>query len=169
MITESRMNLAGGILAGLAALVMSGTALAGHGKVGLWKVTVTMQGMRASIPEADRAQLKAMGVQMPNSRTITTQHCMTKAEVNSGALHAVQQPGSGCVLKNKMTSGQTYSADMVCNGEMKGRGRVSVSYDSPKHYIGKMTFAGTAHGRPANLANQFEGRWVSADCGGVSH
>jgi hypothetical protein len=111
--------------------------------------------------------MKAMGIDMPDSHTISTEHCMTAEEVHADALHAMSQSGSGCKLENKRMHGQSYSADMICSGELKGRGHVQVSYDSPEHYSGQMTFAGTSHGQPANIKNVYEGHWVKADCGNV--
>lgn len=161
-----------GVAALLAALALPASAWAAHGKVGLWQITVTMQAPGRPMPNlsaADRAQMEALGVKLPNGHTVTMQHCMTKAEVNSDALHAMQEPEAGCELANKATRGHTYSANMVCTGEMKGKGHVMVSYDTSEHYTGKMTFSGTSNGRPANIVNLFDGKWVSADCGNVRH
>ena len=155
----------------VAAVAMPAAAVAAHGKAGLWKITVTLQGAGHPLPgisASDLAQMKAMGVQIPNTRVVSTQHCMTAAEVSSQELSALRQPaGSGCALTNKAATGQTFTADMVCTGEMKGRGQVVVSYDSPEHYTGRTTFSGTAHGRPAQMTTILEGRWIAASCGSV--
>lgn len=169
-----KMNRRAGVVAAaaLAAALLSTAAWADHGKAGLWRVTVTLHSNDRALPQmsaSDRAQMKALGVEMPNNHTVTTEHCMTEEEVKADALHAIQQRGAGCVLKNRTKSGQTYSADMVCNGEMKGQGHVTVTYDTNEHYSGKMTFRGTSHGRPADITNLFDGSWIAASCGNVRH
>jgi hypothetical protein len=52
---------------------------------------------------------------------------------------------------------------------MTGAGHVEVVYSGDSSYTGKMTFAGSAQGHPMNMTNTFSGRWISADCGGVTH
>ncbi len=144
-------------------------AFAAHGKPGLWKITVTMEGAGQNMPHisaSDRAQMKAMGVEMPNDHTISTQHCMTEAEVNGNGLSALRQPaGSGCTLTNKTANGGTFSADMVCTGTMKGQGHVMISYDGAEHYTGKTSFTGTTQGQTTQMTTLLDGHWVSPDCG----
>lgn len=160
------MMLAGGLAAALAVT----PALAAHGKVGLWKITVSMQNpAMGQISSSDQAQMRAMGIQMQNAHTVTVDHCMTQDEVNSDQLSAASARQQGCELENLKTAGHTFSGDMVCKGQMKGRGHMTVTYDSPEHYSGKMQFSGTAHGQPVSMTNTYDGRWVKADCGGVKH
>jgi hypothetical protein len=158
-----------GILVGCLAMVPL-VALAAHGKAGLWESTVTMN--MAGMPQMPQmspeqmAQMNAMGVHMPTAHTVTTQHCMTPQEV---AQDTPPTPRSAkeCAVSQVKITGHTYSADMTCSGEMEGQGHVSVTYDSDEHYAGTWTFNGAAHGHPVNMTNTFEGKWLSADCGGV--
>jgi tetratricopeptide (TPR) repeat protein len=144
-------------VADLRAQAQSSAALASHGKVGLWDITVEM-----NMPNA-------MGVQPPNGNTMTSQHCMTAAEVSSDKPPAMTH-NKDCSMQNVNVSGGTYAADMVCSGpDMQGNGHVSTAFDSDTHYSGQMTFTGTAHGHPVDMTNSFEGKWVSADCGDVGH
>jgi len=142
-------------------------ALAAHGKAGLWETTVTMNiaGMPTMSPE-QLAQMNAMGVHMPTAHTVTAQHCMTPEEV---AQDAPPSPRSTkeCAMSQVTVSGHTYTADMICTGEMEGHGHVSVSYDGDEHYVGTWSFNGAMHGHPANMTNTFEGKWISADCAGA--
>ena len=154
--------------AGLVAL--SSAALADHGKPGLWNITtkMTMANM-PQIPPEQLAKMQAMGIHMPGGNEMTTQHCMTAAEVKMD-----RPPLTGhakdCTMQNLSVTGSSVKADMVCSsGDMQGNGHLSVSYDSDTHYAGQMTFVGTAHGHPANMTNSFEGTWLSADCGSVAH
>jgi hypothetical protein len=166
----------GAIAAGVAAL--STAAFASHGKVGLWDVTTTMNmgGMQmpdlSKLPPDQRAmveaQLKKSGVSM-NGNTITTQHCMTAAEVAQDTPPAMEHM-KNCTVEHMNMSGGGMTADMVCStSELTGSGHISVSYSGDSQYSGSMNFSGTAQGHPINMTNSFQGKWVSADCGGVTH
>jgi len=172
MKVSKRLVLCGVVATGLVAAPL--VAIASHGKAGLWDVTVTMN--MAGMPQMPQmtpeqmAKMKEMGVQMPGmggGHSMTTQHCMTAEEVNSDKPPPVHN--RDCTVSNSKIVGQTFSADMTCNGEMQGTGHMSVTYDSTEHYSGKMDFSGTSHGHHADMTNSFEGRWVSADCGTVTH
>jgi hypothetical protein len=163
----------GAIAAGVIALPMA--AFASHGKVGLWEITTTMSmtGMpqmpdMSKLPPEAQAQMKKMGVQM-NGNKITTQHCMTAAEVAIDKPPAMQHM-KDCTMQNMSMSGGMMSVDMVCSTpEMNGKGHVSVTYSGATSYSGNMMFNGTAQGHPINMNNTFEGHWLAADCGGVTH
>lgn len=159
------------VSAGIAAVALVAVpAIASHGKAGLWSITVTMNmpGMpdMSKLPPEAQAAMRAHGV-TAGGHTMTIQHCMTQAEVD-----AIKPPpmrnGQDCKMSNLKTSGQSFSADMVCTGEMKATGHFEVSYDSPEHYTGKTSFTGTDNGHPISNTTTMEGRWVSADCKGVT-
>jgi hypothetical protein len=158
------------VFGALAVGILPMAALASHGKVGLWNVTVKMSMPNMpQIPPDQLAKMQAMGVHVPNNSTMTVQHCMTAAEVASDKPPQMQH-NKNCAMQNLNFSHGTFTGDMVCTGEdMQGTGHITVSYDSDTHYAGQMTFAGTAHGHPANITNDFEGSWVSADCGTAAH
>lgn len=160
--------------AGLALAVAAVPAIASHGKVGLWNVTVTMQmagmpGMpdMSKLPPEAQAAMRAHGVTM-NGHTITATHCMTAEEVNSDTPPDMSRHKE-CKMTNVRAGGQSLSADMVCSGNMQGTGHLDISFDSPEHYTGKSSMTGTIDGRPVNNVTTFEGRWVSADCKGMTH
>jgi hypothetical protein len=157
--------------AGAAALIIAAVpAIASHGKAGLWSVTVTMNmpGMpdMSKLPPEAQAAMRARGMSM-NGRTMTVQHCMTQEEVN-----AIKPPpmrnGQDCKMSNVKTVGQSFSADLVCTGEMNATGHFEITYDTPEHYTGKQSFTGTQDGHPINATTTMEGRWVSADCKGAT-
>jgi hypothetical protein len=56
---------------------------------------------------------------------------------------------------------------MVCNGEMKGTGRMQIAYSGPEHYAGTYSFKGAVHGHDMSTTSSFKGDWVKADCGNV--
>ena len=167
MFSRSTMIRAG--LALSVAIVLPATALAAHGKVGLWEITthMSMPGMAAQIPPEALARMKAMGMQMPGNQTFTAQHCMTAEEVAQDKpppMHNAQD----CTMSNYAHDAHSVNVDMVCKtADMVGQGHVSVAYDSDEHYSGSFSFTGTAHGHPANMTNSFDGKWISADCGSV--
>ncbi len=150
--------------------LVAAPALAGHGKVGLWNVTITtnMAGMpdMSKLPPEAQAMMKARGMTM-NGNSMSVQHCMTQEEVNAD--HPSMRNEKECKVSNMKTSGNSFSADMVCNGQMQGTGHVEFVFDSPEHYTGKTSMNGTAGGHPVNSSTTMEGRWVSADCKGVTH
>lgn len=152
----------------IALLAFPPAAFAAHGKAGLWNVTVSIEG--AGMPQVspeDIARMQAMGIQMPDRNTISTQHCMTAAEVNSDRLSSGSAAQQGCTMTGTKTSGHTLSGDMVCNGNLKGEGHMTLDYDKPEHYTGKMTFSGTAGGQPADITYIYDGKWTSPDCGRI--
>src|SRR6185437_7048753 len=98
---------------------------------------------------------------------MTVQHCMTQEEVNAD--HPAMRNEKECKLSNVKIGGNAFSADMVCTGEMQGTGHAEFVFDSPEHYTGKTTMVGTADGHPINNTTAMEGRWIGADCKGVTH
>lgn len=168
----------GAIAAGVLALPIA--AFASHGKVGLWEITTTMNmggaGMQmpdlSKLPPDQRAmveaQLKKSGVSM-NGNSMTTQHCMTASEVAQDKPPAMGRM-KDCTVQNMQFTGGSMTADTVCSSaDMSGKGHIAVSYSGDSNYSGSMTFNGTAQGHPINMNNTFSGRWISADCGSVTH
>lgn len=120
------------------------SALAAHGKAGLWSSTTT-------------ANMPGMA---PQSNTST--YCMTPAEVASD-MPADRNPG--CKYQNVSVSGRTFNADMICTGQFEATGHLTTTYDSDTHYTATMTIntGGMA------MTNAVEGKWVKADCAGAQH
>ena len=144
-----------------------GAALAAHGKAGLWNVSTNMGMATVQIPPEALARMKAMGMKMPMGQTFTSQICMTQAEVNSDALPAVSRKESGCTNKIISQTASSMTAQMVCNGDMKGTGQMQISYSGAEHYAGSYSFKGSMNGHPADMNSNFKGDWVKADCGAV--
>jgi hypothetical protein len=156
-------RLSGGIV--LLMTVVPGLALAAHGKAGLWEITTTtnMPNMPQMSP-AQIAQMQAMGMHMPMGQAMTVQHCMTASEVASDSLRPAR---NDCTYSNVKLVGHTFSGDEICHGNFEGQGHFSVTYDSDEHYSGSTSMSGSANGHMMSVSNSFEGKWVSADCGGV--
>jgi hypothetical protein len=149
-------------------------ALASHGKIGLWNITITMVGNMPGMPDMSKlppeaaAQMKAMGMSM-GSNAIRVQHCMTAQEVASDVPPANSNRNQSCTTSNIVHTGQTMSADMKCTGDFQGTGHIEITYDSDAHYAGEMKMNGIANGHPMTQDQKMEGSWISASCGGVDH
>lgn len=171
----SRILACGAALAAAGAIAIPALA-ASHGKVGLWEITTTMNMAGMQMPDLSKlppdqramveAQMKKNGVTM-SGRTMTTKHCMTAQEVAAGKPDMSHM--KDCTVQNLSTTASGMSADLVCKGDMNGRGHMQVSYSGDTSYSGSMTMKGSAHGQPIDMTNTFSGKWVSADCGSVNH
>lgn len=138
-------------LGGIIALALTtGQALADHGKVGLWEVTTTV---RTAGPNAMQ-------------RSFSNQHCMTAEEVKSTEIPE-SSDNKSCKLTDQHADGQRLTARMTCSGPAAGTGKMTVSYDSPTHYSGKLTMTTKAGDQTIQMSNAFEGKWVSPNCSGM--
>jgi hypothetical protein len=157
--------------AALTALVLPLAAFAGHRKPGLWQNTVQINFTKGGpqIPAAQLEKMKQMGIDLPFNRPMTTKHCLTAADAEKDD-HPDFGKEKECQVKNAAFSGNTFSADLVCNSpDMQGTGNVKATFTSDTAYSGTMHFAGTsAHmGGQVEMNNQFSGQWLSSDCGDV--
>jgi len=156
--------------AGIAAvgLFVSG-ALASHGKAGLWSITTKMDMGAAMAQMPDMSQLppevRARMQAMPNHGT-TIQHCMTQDEVDQDKPPMTRKE---CKLVKSSVVGHTFTGDVACSGEFTATGHVQVTYDSNEHYAGSMDMRAIHDGQPMNMHSSFEGKWISASCGNVTH
>jgi len=146
--------------------LMPGAALAAHGKAGLWNVSTTMNMSNVAIPPEAMAQMKKMGVKMPTARSFVSQTCMTQAEVDSDKPPPMRND-NGCTTRVVNQTASSMTAQMVCTGEMKGTGRMQISYSGKEHYSGSYDFKGNMNGQPMDMSSSFKGDWVKADCGTV--
>lgn len=149
-----------------ALLLLPGTALAGHGKAGLWTVTSTTN-LRITLPPEVEAQMKKMGRAM-SAQSHTTQMCMSQAEVDSDKPPHIDPSGTGCDTHIISQTGLSMKAKMVCDGRMKGTGDLQITYTGDNaHYTGQYSFDGSVEGNPSSMSTSFRGDWVKADCGSV--
>jgi hypothetical protein len=169
-VTQISIVCAAGIAA--AGIFVSG-ALAAHGKAGLWSITtkMNMPGMQmpdlSQLPPEARARIQAMHMNMTD-HGMTTQHCMTQAEVDQDKPPPMAR--KECKLVKSSVVGHTYTGDVACsNADFSGTGHFQVTYDSNTHYTGSMDMKGSHEGHPMNMHTTFEGKWVSASCGTVNH
>ncbi|ODA66305.1 hypothetical protein A7A08_02703 [Methyloligella halotolerans] len=146
-----------------------------EGRAGLWEQTTTMtfggEGMpkMPAIPADKMAQLKAMGIQIPDlskPQTTTIKTCLTEEEIANRKLPKPEDMGD-CTMENRQLSEDRMSADLVCRGEIQGTGHLEYVFDSETHYTGSMTFKGARGGRPIEMSHSSEGTWLAEDCGDV--
>jgi hypothetical protein len=140
-------------IAGASILIVttiSSPALADHGKVGLWQITTTVKTADAAL------------------HSFSSEHCMTAQEVKSQEIPQNSE-NKMCKLTGQKATGKTLSAQMTCTGQAKGTGKLTVTYDSDTHYTGSLAMTTEAGGQTMHMTNTFDGKWVSADCGKVTH
>jgi hypothetical protein len=153
---------------------MTGSAAASHGKVGLWNMTVTMSSGHAmpdlsKLPPEVQARMRAMGVTAGGS-TITMQHCMTQSEVSVDMPHMDEHTNKSCKMNNLKITPYHMSADMICSGAFTGTGHMDYVFEGDTHYTGTVDMSGMASGgQVMHNRETIDGRWLSADCGGLKH
>lgn len=137
---------------------------------GLWDNTVTVnlgEGM-PQIPPAVREQMKQMGMKIPGIEPVTHQTCITPEQAARDSIPNISDADSGCKVAGQKRVGDSFSADIVCDGRMKGKGTMTTTLKGSKSYTGKMAFNGSsAEGMPLNMTSEAVGTWKSADCGTV--
>lgn len=151
-------------------LAVCPAAMAGHGKVGTWEVTMKMGGAgmpqmpsMANMPPEMQARMKAHGVQMNGGGGITTKFCMTPEQVNADKPPMTHR--DNCKTENVKTSGNTFSADVICTGQMQSKGHMEFTFSSPEHYSGFMKTTVTMEGgQQMNHDMAMDAHWVSANC-----
>ena len=166
---SKRLAIAG--VAGLVVAIAAGGALADHGKVGLWSITVTMDGDLMKMPDLSKlppdalARMKAMGMSA-SGNTVTVQRCMSAEDVAADFPAIHNGAGAGCAANNVRHDSHSMSADLMCNTDaLKGSGHAQFVYDSDTHYSGEIVVAGMANGHPVKQDEKIEGRYLTADCG----
>ena len=144
-------------------------------KPGLWEMSfksdqVKQQPMPNLTP-AQKEQMEKMGIRVPTTRdgAIVQQVCITQADAaRNKTPGAPRETSSECKLANQSQSGNTYRADLVCDGpNLKGKGVLKGTYASDTSYTSSYDFNGTSKGRPVNQHHETSGKWLKADCGAV--
>ena len=124
------------------------SALAEGMKPGLWEFTTQMSGAgmpaMPAIPEAQRKQMEAMGIKMPQmaggGMGITTKVCISAEQAKKGVPPNSDKDGEKCEQTDVKTSGKTTSWKMICTGKRKLTGfdriRLTVSRSARLHNCG---------------------------------
>ena len=130
-------------------------------KAGLWETTNTMTWQQSPLPG---------GISPPgNGEPHTTQVCLTQQELEKYGAIAPQIPG--CQVTNVIVKAHGMTADMVCDGMMKGKGTLESSWNDDSHAIGSIHFAGSIQigtdNKPIEWTIHSTSAFKSADCGSV--
>lgn len=140
-------------------------------KPGLWEMTMKSDAIKnmPKIPPEQMEQMRKMGVNVPQMQdgAMVTKVCITKQMAESQT-PGVEKNEMGCETKNYKRSGNSYSADIVCNGaDMKGEGKAKGTFGGDQSFTSTYDFKGTMHGRPVSQHHESSGKWLGADCGSV--
>lgn len=139
-------------------------------KPGLWEMTMKSDAMKnmPKIPPEQMEQMRKMGVTVPQFQDggMVSKVCVTPqmAEKQTPGMDGMD---TGCETRNFKRSGSSYSADLVCNGDMKGSGKLSGTWSGSDRFSSTTDFKGTMHGQPVSHRQETSGRWLGADCGSV--
>lgn len=137
-------------------------------KPGLWEMTTKSDTMKAmpKIPPEQLEKMKQMGIKMPDMQNGSMVHkvCFTKEMVDQDKPPASSRE-QHCQNKSFNRSGNTYTAEMVCEGpDMKGTGTVKGSM-TPESLNSVYDFKGTSRGKPINHHMETTGKWLDSNCG----
>lgn len=152
-------------------LATTGIQAAERMKPGLWEMTMRSDAMKAmpKIPPEQMEKMQQMGIKMPMMQNGAMVHkiCITREMAERDQPPADGREQQMCQNKNFSRSGNTYTAEIVCDGpDMKGNGNVKGSY-SGNTMSSVYDFKGTSRGQPVSQHMETSGKWLSADCGNV--
>lgn len=141
-------------------------------KLGLWEMTMKSDAMKnmPKMPPEQMEQMRQMGINIPHIQdgAMVTKVCITKQMAESNQAPGMEMHNMGCETKNYQNSGNTFSADIVCNrADMKGEGKAKGTFAGDQSFSSTYEFKGTMHGRPINQRHESSGKWLGADCGNV--
>ncbi|MDB5986013.1 MAG: hypothetical protein JWR16_1066 [Nevskia sp.] len=139
-----------------------------HGKPGLWAVTNQIDFTKGGpdIPPDTIAKMRLLGMLLPFGEPMTSEVCVSPQQAADDQPPTPPERDASCHIRNISKNGLTFSGDVVCAGETKGRGHFESTYVDDQRYDGTMTFDGISaqHGEVATT-DTFSGKWLSADCG----
>jgi hypothetical protein len=144
-------------------------------KPGLWEMTMGSEEIR-NMPKPSREemeqmeQVRRMGIPVPQLKdgAMVLRACVTEEMAGSDEPLQMNMGQDGCQMKNFIKTGNSYSADIVCNGpQRRGQGKVKGTYFGSDRFVSTYDFKGTAGGHPINEHAEQSGKWLSADCGDI--
>jgi len=156
----------------LLCLLASSATAATQMKPGLWEMTMKSDAMKnmPKIPPEQMEQMRKMGMNVPQMEDggMVTKVCITREMAERNQAPGMERNDMGCQTKNMQQSGNSYSADIVCNGaDMKGEGKATGSFAGDQRFTSAYEFKGTMHGKPVSQKQESSGKWLAADCGSV--
>ncbi len=139
-----------------------------HGRPGLWAITTQIDFEQGGpkIPPEQIAQMRLLGMMLPFGEPVTSDVCISAAQAADDQPPTPPQNDASCQILNIHKQGLTYSGDLICSGDTKGKGHFESTYVDDKRYDGTLTFKGVSKldGVVATTTT-FSGKWLRADCG----
>jgi hypothetical protein len=115
-----------------------------------------------------QAQLKAAGIKLPTpGEPMISQVCVTAEQAALDTPPNLERTQSGCAAQNVKIAGNRVSADVVCTGQIKGKGHLETTYSGLTHYEGSYRFEGASQGQTQTTNSTFVANFVSGNCGNV--
>ena len=137
-------------------------------KPGLWTLEVLMGN---DVPQLDPdllSQFGLEGLQVPKVEPSRYEVCLTPEQLARNTFPDIRDDRTGCVAKNLQRTGDKVNGDLVCDGWLRGTGRVEILLLDAERYSGRTLFQGSSQeGFPMNLSGSLNGRWMKADCGAI--
>ena len=143
------------------------TALYGQTlRPGLYEVTTTMNWIKSPLPP---------GMSMPANSPFsgaarTTQVCLTQAQIDKYGAPLSQS--KNCQVVNVVLSATSMRAEMVCTGQMNGRGTVESHWDTGGTARSKVHFSGTMQAgpnpMPVEWTSESTSQYKGPECGSVN-
>ena len=111
--------------------------------------------------------MKKMGIPNPlGGEPIVSTQCVT-AETASldKPFKNEHHDSNGCEIENYKHSGNKATAEMVCTGDLDGKGDFLMTLDSDTAYQGGWTVKGISkQSGPVEQSVELSGKWLKADC-----
>jgi hypothetical protein len=115
---------------------------------------------------------QGMPGKMPG-HTNTVQVCVTQEQLDkyNAIVPGQQGPQHNCQVTNVVKTANGMTADMVCTGNMSGKGSMQSSWSDTEHASGSVHFIGTMqmgqNSRPVEWTSKTNSIFKSSDCGNV--
>jgi hypothetical protein len=103
----------------------------------------------------------------PDGNEGTTSHKFQTCVTESNWSTLVGPTAPGCTKTNEVWSTKSYDFDVACPTNPK-TASIAIHFDNPETQHVILHVYATHEGTPVNIAQEVEGRWISATCGDVS-
>lgn len=169
----------------VAAIALSGGALAQPLKPGLWEMQTkmeagsgelgqamaAMQQQLAALPEGQRKMMEEMlakqgvGIQGLDAAGVRVRHCLSAQMVAQDQLPF--EKGEGCQRQLRKRSETRMQFTLSCS-DPKAQGEGEVTFISPTAYQSRFTLDIEHEGKMEKLTGTSQSKWLSDDCGDIN-
>jgi hypothetical protein len=152
--------------------ILAVSALAGAQttrKPGLWETTTQMTWQQSPMPAG---MTMPPGAHSPfGGGPITSQVCLTQEMIDKYGAPMPQSQRGDCQIVNVSIGLTGMTANLVCTGQVSGKGSVESNWTIPDHARGKVHFVGTmqmgGNSRPIEWTSESTSVFKGPDCGSV--